>query len=288
MTMPVCAVTGANGFVGKAITRRFQMLGRRVIALVRKPEQAPVGTEARQFILGDPVAPHLLDKIDILLHAAYDFSVYHWSDICRVNVVGSEYLFDAAKRAGVKRQIFISSMAAFEGCWSHYGRGKLVVENSVRARGGVAIRPGMIYGEQNGGLAAQIATMARKWPVIPMIGDGHYPIYTCHIDDLCDLIIHLAQAAELLNDILTAANSSPVTLRQIAKSADENTPPMLLPIPWRCLALGLRIMELIGLRPGFRSDSVVSIAHANPSVDFEAVKKKYYVHFRPFEGAISP
>ena len=94
MTAPVCAVTGANGFVGKVITRRFQMLGQRVIALVRKPEQAPVGTEARQFILGDPVAPHLLDKIDILLHAAYDFSLYGWSDICRVNVVGSEYLFD--------------------------------------------------------------------------------------------------------------------------------------------------------------------------------------------------
>ena len=282
MSRPICAVTGPTGFVGQAVVRRFRALGWKVVTLMRRLELASEGYEARPFTLGKPVAMDVLADVDVLVHAAYDFSLCSWSDICHVNVVGSEYLFDAATRAGVTRQIFISSMAAFEGCQSYYGLGKLVTEHAVQIRGGSVIRPGMIYSEQNGGLAARIIALARKFPLVPMIGSGRFPFYTCHVDDLCELIVHIAQMDEPPRNIISAANPSPVTLRDLAKSAraDKASSP-IFPIPWRLVAAGLWSLENLGLRPGFRSDSIVSLVHANRAPDFKAIQD-IPVIFRPF------
>jgi nucleoside-diphosphate-sugar epimerase len=231
--------------------------------------------------LGDPVAPGILAGVDVLVHAAYDFSLLSWADICRVNVVGSEYLFDAATRAGVGRSIFISSLSAFEGCRSLYGRGKLAVEDSVRVRGGVSIRPGMVYPGTTGSLAERVGSVSHRFPVIPVIGHGNYPVYTCHVDDLCELVAYLARTEELPDEVLVAANPSPTTLRQLVRTASGGRSRMIVSVPWRWVAAGLWIAEHIGLGPGFRSDSVVSHVHPNPAMDFATSKTP--VRFRPFE-----
>jgi nucleoside-diphosphate-sugar epimerase len=278
-----CAVTGANGFVGKSMLRAFQALGWPVIALTERPELVPEGIEARKFVLGEPLAYDALKDVDVLVHTAYDFSLTDWENICRVNVVGSDYLFDAATRAGIKRQIFISSLAAFEGCRSHYGLAKLAAEEAVRVRGGATIRPGMIYNAENGGLAGKIMAFARRFRAIPMIGRGDQPLFTCHIDDLCGLVVHLAQVEKMPKDILVAAHPSAITLLKIVETASAGKPRLILMIPWRWLVAALWLAEGIGLHLPFRSDSVVSLAHANPRPDFEAIKK-LPVQFRAFSG----
>jgi nucleoside-diphosphate-sugar epimerase len=280
MSERTCAITGANGFIGRAACRRFQAQGWRVVGLVRRRGSAPRGCEERVFVLGDPLNAELLAGVDVLVHAAYDFSLRSWADICRVNVVGSEYVFDAATRVGVKRQIFISSMAAFEGCRSKYGLGKLAAEHATRIRGGLIIRPGFTYGEQNGGLAAAIVALAKSLPVVPMIGDGRYPLYTCHIEDLCSLIAHLANTQQPMRDVVTAANRSPVTLRGLVEQA-KGASPIIVPIPWRLIVGSLWLTEAIGLSLSFRSDNVVSIVHANKAPDF-APLETVPVSFRPF------
>jgi len=275
------AITGASGFIGGHLVRRFQTLGWNVVALVRHPERPLAGVEMRKFILGEPLPKDSLTGVDLLIHTAYDFSLCGWADIARVNVVGSDYLFDAATRAGVKRSILISSMSAFEGCRSHYGRGKLAAENAVCIRGGIAVRPGMIYSETNGGLAAKIAAVARRMPVIPMIGRGDYPLFTCHADDLCDLIVQLAKAETVPDAILTAANPEPISLLKIVYKASSGKSRVVIALPWPLIAFGLWMLECLGMRPGFRSDSVVSLVHANEDPNFEPAKA-FPVTFRPF------
>ncbi|HUI13703.1 MAG TPA: NAD-dependent epimerase/dehydratase family protein [Xanthobacteraceae bacterium] len=277
--MSTCAITGANGYVGRALVRRFLADGWTVVALVRQPTLAPPGCEARVFALGGVPLPALLAGVDLLVHAAYDFSARCWADNCRVNAVGSDLLFDAAARAGVRRQIFISSMAAFEGCRSLYGLGKLAAEDAALIRGGAVVRPGVIYSEDNGGLAAQVQATARKFALVPMIGNGRYPFYTCHLDDLATLIAHLARTQDWPRGVITAANSSPVTLRRLVESVKPT--PRIVPVPWRLLAGGLRLAEIFGLRLAFRADSVVSLVHGNKAPDFTLLQN-IAVTFRPY------
>jgi nucleoside-diphosphate-sugar epimerase len=273
-------VTGANGFVGSAVSRRFKALGWRVIQLVRSVET--VRGESRRFCLGEDVPLDTLANVDLLVHAAYDFSLCSWDDIRRVNVRGSEKLFDAAKRSGVKRQIFISSLAAYEGCRSKYGLGKLTAEEAAHARGGIILRPGVIYGEKNGGLVGKIFTAARKLPIVPMIGSGRYPLYSCHVEDLCNLIVLLAQSDRPPLAPIVAANSEPITLRGLVESAQRDRKfHAILPVPWIVLFGTLWTIEKLGLRVGFRSDSIISLVYGNPSVDFSIIRK-LSVHFRPF------
>lgn len=283
MNQPACAVTGANGFVGRAVCQHFEALGWRVIRLVRSPQAETA--DARRFILGQDVPPAVLSGIDVLVHAAYDFSLRSWEDIRRINVRGSERLFDAAARAGVGRHIFISSLAAYEGCRSKYGLGKLAAEEAAHVRGGLIIRPGVIYSEANGSIAGQIAAVARKLPIVPMIGTGRYPLYMCHVDDLCRLIVHMTQMDRPPSVPVVAAHPSPVTLRALAESAQRDHGfRMILPIPWLGLFAALWCAEKLGIRLGFRSDSVVSLVYANPSVDL-SVLQRLAVSFRPFQAA---
>ena len=76
------------------------------------------------------------------MHCAYDFSLLRREDINHVNVAGSERLFAAAHEAGIGTLVYTSSISAFEGCRSLYGKAKLEIERRAGAYGALVIRPG--------------------------------------------------------------------------------------------------------------------------------------------------
>ena len=41
-----------------------------------------------------------------------------------------------------------------------------------------------------------------------------------------------------------------------------------MPVPWRLVWLALKSLELAGARPGFRSDSLISMVYQNPAPSF--------------------
>ena len=76
--MKRCAITGANGYLGKAMVRAFGEAGWVVESLVRRPEQ--LQTNAHRFVLGETCDPKLLSGVDVLIHCAWDFSPGTWDD----------------------------------------------------------------------------------------------------------------------------------------------------------------------------------------------------------------
>ena len=57
-----------------------------------------------------------------------------------------------------------------------------------------------------------------------------------------------------------------------------------LPLPWRAIWLGLKILELLGIATPFRSDSVISLVRQNPKPDFLLAAQMGY-NFREFESS---
>jgi len=114
-------VTGANGFVGKALCKRVALNGWQVWGTVRSAEQAaglPTGVEVVQIksIGADTDWSGALAGVDTVVHLAARVHVIKEtvsnliSEFRRVNVAGTESLARMAEKAGVRRFVFLSSI----------------------------------------------------------------------------------------------------------------------------------------------------------------------------------
>lgn len=256
----ICAVTGANGWVGRCVARHFRERGCQVRELTR----------ANGYTLDGKVPAKLLDGVAALVHCAYDFAPLRWKEIEAVNVAGSRRLLEAARTAGVKRLVFISTMSAFDGCQSLYGQAKLAIENDAREFGALILRPGLVYGTGAGGMMGRLEGQVRSSRVVPLVGDGSQPLYLIHEEDLCAFICRFAETeTPAPSEPITAAHPQKWTFRALLETfaARHGKRLIFLPFPWRILWLALKTVESFGVRLGFRSDSLVSLVHQNAAPD---------------------
>lgn len=226
-----------------------------------------------------------LRGIDTLIHCAYDFTPTRWSDIARTNVDGSSRLFETARNTGVSRIIHVSTMSAFEGCSSLYGKAKLAIEEAVTRAGGISVRPGLVYGDKPGGTMGALENLVSKIPVIPLVGKGQYVQYLVHQDDLCDAIFELSTRPRQLPPApILAAAEQPRTLREIleALAARRSRRVSFVPVPQSLILAALKSAEAMGLRLGFRSDSLISLVNQDPTPDFGPTRE-IEISFRAFE-----
>ena len=274
------AITGTTGLVGGALRRLLQAQGHEVRAL----DRMPVSGTAR-FVLGDPVSTEALTDVDALVHCAYDWRPHARADVERVNVAGSISLFRVAEALGVARRVFVSSISAWEGCRSLYGRGKLAVERVVRASGGVVVRPGLVWGVEGHGMFAALSRVAGL-PVLPLFDGGRQPFFLIHADDLATLLARAVERAPAGGAPITAAHPEPLSFRTLLErlAARRGHRPRFVVVPGALALGGLRMLETAGIHVGFRRDSLLGLLYANPAPDFEP-QVALDVRPRPFGAA---
>jgi dihydroflavonol-4-reductase len=115
---PIC-VTGGSGFIGSHVVRRLLDLGRDVRCLIMAGDDAPTlqGLNVVR-VEGDLLNPASLDRAmdgcDLVIHLAAIYALWlPEPDLMhRVNVDGTREVLCAARRAGVKRVVHTSSIAA--------------------------------------------------------------------------------------------------------------------------------------------------------------------------------
>lgn len=270
-------ITGAAGYVGSAVARRFDGAGWEVLALGRGPK-ADVAYRLEEVPAVD------WTSVDALVHCAYDFKLMRWEDIERVNVRGSIRLLKGARAGGVKKGVFISSLSSFASCRSLYGQAKLAVESEALELGFAVLRPGLVYGNRPGGMMGGLEAAVRSAPVVPLIGDGSSPQYPVHEADLAEAVFQLCQpGAEVPDEPVSLAAGEAISFRELLRriAARHGAKPIFLPVPWRLILLGLRTLEMAGLHPPFRSDSLIGFVFQNPDPDFEPARR-LGLHCRPF------
>jgi nucleoside-diphosphate-sugar epimerase len=280
----VCALTGSTGYVGSALAAALctQM---KIVPLTRR--ELKQDSIKWDFNSQRDIRNELRDhKVDVLVHAAWDMRANTLDELRRTAVAGSEHLYSEAAQAGVQRIVFISTISAFEGCRSAYGRSKLEVEKMTRARNGIVLRPGLVYGPAPGGVFGAIRKEVLGGKVIPLIGNGRVPQYLLHEDTLKNVILRAAggEFDNSAGEPVTVAHPQPWPFRDlIIKIAEkENRKVTLAPVPWPLLYAGLRSAEMLKLKLPVRSDSVVSFIYQNPSPDFSKLSQ-YDICPIPFE-----
>jgi len=277
-----CAVTGAAGFVGGEIARHFSRNGWSVLQLSRRrPAQAEAF--APYDLASDPESLPW-NEMDALVLCAWDLNAKSWEEIERTNVQGSLRLLRAAKSHGLKRVVFISSFSSFEGCRSRYGRAKLLVEAEALRLGYSVVRPGLVYRECSGGIVGLLEKAVQNLRVIPLIGDGSYPQYPVHVEDLAELVLRVCSQEGVCEKPLSAAPSEKVSFRNLLEriAARSGRRLWLIPVPWRLIDAGLRLLEWLHIPFPFRRDSLTGIVFQNPNPDFQS-PPALAVSFRRFQ-----
>ncbi|EDY18259.1 NAD-dependent epimerase/dehydratase [Chthoniobacter flavus Ellin428] len=235
------------------------------------------------YQLGDDPWSLPWGEVDALVHCAYDFRPKSPGKIHEINVDGSIGLLRAAREAGVKRAVFISSLSSFPGCRSLYGQAKLEVEAAALELGWAVVRPGLVWSNTSGSLMRSLERAA-SGRFIPLIGDGSYIQYLVFDEDLAELVFALCQSdAPSISHAISAAHPEKISLRSLLqRMADkQGNRPTFVPIPWRLMHAGLKALETLGLPAPFRSDSLIGIVFQNPAPEF-ALPELPQVTFRPF------
>jgi len=264
----LCAITGSSGYVGGCLKNYLANRGREILELTRRPAS---GARAAAFQLGVEVAPSALAGAGALVHCAYDFQPLRWPEIQAVNVDGTRKLFQAARAADVGKLVCLSSISAYDGCRSLYGRAKLEIEKIALDHGALVIRPGLVYGSAPAGMFGKLVAQVRKSSVIPLVGNGSQIQFLVHQEDLAAFIEgFIATRTATAPRILTAAHERPWSFRELLSEIAHglNKKLKFVPLPWRLLWAGLRTAESCGLRLNFRSDSLVSLMYQNANPDF--------------------
>jgi nucleoside-diphosphate-sugar epimerase len=206
-------ITGATGFVGGAIARRLAP-DNWVLAMVRGS-----GSDEKIKALGvrpvlctlESIGEAMLRECDVVIHcAAYVEPWGRYQDFYHVNVEGTQRMLDMARKAGVKRFIFIGTEAAlFAGqdmldinetypyphkSPYHYSETKKLAERLVLEANDpgkfetISIRPRMVWGPGDETLLPNLVEMVDsgrfRW-----IDGGDYLTSTCHIYNLVDAVL---------------------------------------------------------------------------------------------------
>lgn len=209
-------VTGASGFIGRALGGRLRELGATVsgVDLVADPDSGIVAGSTT-----DPASwASALDGVDTVIHTAALLGAAHPLDRAReVNVMGTSRVLRAAIDAGVSRFVHFSSIAAFgfdypDGVDETYPvqvNGDVYTDTKVNSEAVVlaahgageidvtVIRPGDVWGPGSVWVRSPITEMLKPtgFP-LPDGGNGIFsPVYIDNFVDGAVLIVASDKAA---------------------------------------------------------------------------------------------
>lgn len=264
---PKVIITGAGGYLGSVLMRVFQSRNWETLPWTR----SGAGVHGYRFVLGEDVPTSSLDGVEALIHCAHDFQLTQWPEARRVNSLGAQKLFAAAQAANVPRLVFISTMSAFPGCVSMYGKLKLEVEQFCLSRGIFCVRPGLLWSSEPGGMYQRLSQMAGRLPVLPLFEGGRQKLAFSHAEDLASGLETFCRGDELPPaEAIVTAFPQLFSFREILETLAQlqAKKPHFFPIPvWPVLS-GLRLAELLHLPVPFQSDSLISLLHQDPNPVF--------------------
>lgn len=188
MARGVVAVTGGTGFVGKATIDRLVEAGWNVRALARSEQPPRPGIQWVKGKLDDPISLlQMCDGADAVLHIAGVVNAPDAAGFDAGNVAGTANMIEAAKSAGVRRFVHISSLSAREPSLSLYGASKAKAEKLVATSmlDWSIIRPPGIYGPGDAELLDMFKLAQKGWALLPPNGRSSW----IHVDDLARFLV---------------------------------------------------------------------------------------------------
>lgn len=275
--MAIVLLTGATGFVGKALTQRLLANGLYSLVAVSRRQKVdlPLGVK---LVLGADLAQEpdwcsILKGVDVVVHLAARAHVINdkatdpLSVFRRVNTEGTLTLARQAVTAGVRRFVFISSIGVNGNRNTRpfteldtprpaepYAISKLEAEQGLRqlAIGTdmevVIIRPPLVYGPNAPGNLGSLIRGVNKGIPLPL-GAIHNRRSLVALDNLVDFIVTCIDHSAAANQTFLVADGEDLSTTEllIRIATALGRPSLLLPVPQNILKACLKIIGKGGM-----------------------------------------
>jgi len=259
---PLIALTGATGFIGQFLLQELPKRGYRLRVLLRRPSVVPM--ESASAVVGDLARPQnmaaALADVDAVIHSAglaHAMSGLPEDDYRLLNTEATLALARAAKRAGAKRFVFLSSVRAQSGPTADhvlteqqepqptdaYGRSKLAAEHGLAEidMDWVALRLVLVYGPGVKGNMAELLRFACSPYPLPLGSlTGRRSLLA--LDNLVAAVDTALATPARLRRPLIVADPAALTIPEMitAMRRGLGRGPGLIPVPRRLLETALR------------------------------------------------
>lgn len=231
------AVTGAFGYSGRYITQRLLQGGHNILTLTnswKRPNPFGAQVSAVPFNFDAPAKlEESLRGCEALVNTywvRFDHRLFTHNGA----VKNTQMLFDAAKRAGVRRIVHISITNPDINSDLPYFRGKAMLENSLRGLGVsyAILRPTVLFGKEDV-LINNIAWSLRHLPFFGVFGSGDYKLQPIYVEDLASAAANLALDSE--DKTIEAIGPETFTYRGLVSMVRDSirvSRPILSVPPW--------------------------------------------------------
>lgn len=277
-------ITGAGGFVGRAVAERLAKGPFSVRALVRKATRLPDGVAAVTGDLTDPATyAAALQGADAVIHLAAATGAAPEPVLRAVNVEGTRKLAEAARAAGVPRFLHVSTIAAgyADKRGYPYAVTKAEAETVVLQSGlsAVILRPTIVIGEGSP-IGAKLAKIAGL-PIVPLPQPAR-PVRTQPVDviDVAEAVALVLETDRFRNEVLDLGGPEAFTFNTFMARLGETVKgraPAVVPIPLGPLKLALALLDATVLR----GKAVVSGQAAAFGSDTAAAENGLMADLRP-------
>src|SRR5438477_7849093 len=265
------SLSGGAGFLGLHLSRRLLADGHQVRTLDVVPlddaELEGSVEELRGDVRNADQVRALVDGADVVVHAAAALPIQASRGAIRsVNVGGTENVLRAARDAGVRRVVFISSTAVYGVPEKHpieeedplvgvgsYGESKIDAEGLCRVAAveTTIIRPKTFIGPERLGVFEILFDWIREGRRIYILGKGHNRYQLLAVEDLVDAVVRAATALEAARETFNVGATEFGTVREdlSALIAHAGSSSRLQPVPVKPAELALRALELLRVSP---------------------------------------
>lgn len=253
------AVSGATGFIGAALCVHLVERGYSVIGFCRKlPVQGLKGVTYRYFSLEAASDTSLFKNVDVFIHCAY----IKGEEAKNKNIRGTKDLLQAARRAGVKKCIFFSSLSAQADALSGYGQQKFELEKEFYGEDDAVIRPGLVIGA--GGLFADMMKHIQTKKILPLIEGGKQTLYTIHLSDVVKATEHII--SRNLYGNFTLAHPQAVVYKafytELAAALKRKI--IFIPLSYTLLEMVFTVSDALGIKLPVDKESLLGLKAMKP------------------------
>ncbi len=231
-------VTGATGFVGRAVVRELVTKGHVAVCLVRDGEKFKAQTVVLdpnrvESVVGDLSAIETLNDAASSAEAAIHLvgiiaeRPLRRQTFGRIHVDGTRAVVDACERNGIRRYVHMSALGARPGAVSRYHQTKWAGERIVQESDldWTIFRPSVIHGPD-----AEFMELMRKLecdllpPVVPYFGDGQHHLQPVSVRDVAHCFVAALSQPSTIGQAFELGGPEAITWKELYRICREKLP----------------------------------------------------------------